>query len=170
MREPYIDFGLFRDVYISPVEYIDKSHGSRFLISVNDERIVEGMQIKFSGFDMDESHMRSGKQEFYVNLRIACKGNEYEVKPGVIVRGENDRESIAALIPCVNRNISILDFDLENRAILLNIEPDTSKPVPPESVFVDISFKRLVWFVWLGTVLIAAGGFFAINNAAKRKA
>lgn len=50
----------------------------------------------------------------------------------------------------------MFDFDVRDGIVVLHIDANENA-VPPDSVIVDISFKRLIWLVWLGTVIIVAG-------------
>jgi len=61
------------------------------------------------------------------------------------------------MIPGTNRTVVLLDFDVRDGIVVLHIDANENAVLPPDSVIVDISFKRLIWLVWLGTVIIVAG-------------
>ena len=53
-------------------------------------------------------------------------------------------------------------IDAESKKVLIHVSPGKEMLIPPDSVMVDVSFKRFIWAVWLGTVFISAGGIAAI--------
>ena len=55
-------------------------------------------------------------------------------------------------------------IDVRAQEILLYVEPGKDYSIPPDSLIVDVSFKRLIWFVWMGTLFIAFGGIFALKR------
>jgi len=164
MREPYIDYGFLNDIYISPIEYKNKSETEgNFVISKGEEKIINNVKIKFIAFEIDKEQMRSGHPKVFANLIVRVNNRDYKVNPGMAFNG-NNRTPINAIIPGIKKKISHLDMDFHNKEILLNMEPDKNISAPPATVLVDVSFKRMVWLVWLGTILIAAGGIVAIRK------
>jgi cytochrome c-type biogenesis protein CcmF len=165
VKEPYIDYGLFKDIYIAPVDYKTGNENSGdILISKGEEKSVNAIKIKFIGFDMDKLQMTAEHAAIYVKLSVNSNGNVYFLTPGILIKGRDNRVRIDAQIPHINRKISLLDFDITNKKILLHIEPGKEATVPPDSVIVDISFKRFVWLVWLGMILMSIGGILAVKK------
>ena len=168
-REPYISYGFFHDVYISPVEYRSGLMDlSRVDLSKNEEGEIQGMKVLFKGFEIDRAHMASVEPRLYANVDITLNGTTYAVKPGIVFSGEG-RKNLDAKIPATGRRVSMASFDVDNGRIALFVEPLKSAQVPPDTVLVEVSFKRLIWFVWLGTLLVTAGGFAAFRLRRGRK-
>ncbi|MBN2040564.1 MAG: cytochrome c biogenesis protein CcsA [Spirochaetes bacterium] len=165
MREPYIDYGFFTDIYISPIEYKDSSEAAgNLIISKGEEKAINNLRIKFIDFEIDKTQMKSGNPKLFVNLLINVKGRNYKVSPGVKIKG-NERETLDVTVPVIKRKISLSDFDIQNKKILLYLEPDKNVPAPSPAALMDISYKRMVWLVWLGTIMIALGGAVSIRKA-----
>ncbi len=156
-REPYIDYNLHYDVYISPVEYM---HGrdklTQVMLKKGEVRSFNDLTIRFDGFDVDRVAMMQGNAKIYALCTVKYQGKEYSVRPGVVFDG-NKRTGLSTVLPGTTRTISLLDFDIQEKIIVLHIDAPTHAIVPPDSVIVDISFKRLIWLVWLGTIVIAIG-------------
>ncbi|MBN2402261.1 MAG: cytochrome c biogenesis protein CcsA [Spirochaetes bacterium] len=86
IREPYVDYGFFKDIYISPVEYKGSPGG--------------------------------------IEKKTGADGKLKKLGVNTIVH--------------------------------------------PDAVIVEVSFKRFVWLVWLGTILISFGGIFAVKNSLRK--
>ncbi|MCX8123957.1 MAG: cytochrome c biogenesis protein CcsA [Spirochaetes bacterium] len=156
-REPYIDYSIGYDVYISPVEYI-RGHDKLTQVMVSKGAVQQfvDLTIRFDGFDIDRAAMMQGNAKVYAECMVVYKGTRYTVKPGVQF-ANNNKQSIPAIIPGTDRTVTLMDFDIHEKIIVLHIDPPRNATVPADSVIVDISFKRLVWLVWLGTLLIGVG-------------
>lgn len=166
-REPYVSRGFFRDIYISPIEYKSGAENTgRIVLVKGGTKTVDGIKIDFNGFEIDRGSMSSGNAVLYAKLDVTMKGAAHSVMPGIRVMSSNEREQIDAVIPGSGRKISLLDFNLEDKEILLNIEPGKNS-TPPDTVIVEVSFKRLIWLVWLGTAFISLGGCLAYIKARK---
>ncbi len=156
-REPYIDYNLHYDVYISPVEYISgKDRLTQIMLKKGEVRSFNDVTVRFDGFDVDRMTMMQGNATIYALCTVKYQGREYALRPGVMFDG-NRRNSVPTVLPGTTRAISLLDFDIQEKIIVLHIDAPAGATVPPDSAIVDISFKRLIWLVWLGTVVIAIG-------------
>ncbi len=168
-REPYIRYGFFSDVYIAPIEYLSgMDHASRILLSKGIIKINNEMELEFTGFNTDGMDMMKGNGVISTDIRLSIKDKEYRVSPGILIRSGKAVKNIDATIPGTKRIVSLLSLDVAAQEILLYIEPSKGGAIPPGSVIVEISFKRLIWFVWLGTIFISVGVFMAIRGRIQR--
>jgi cytochrome c-type biogenesis protein CcmF len=156
-REPYIDYNLHYDVYISPVEYMyGRDKLTQVMLKKGEVRSFNDLTIRFDGFDVDRVAMMQGNAKIYALCTVKYQGREYNVRPGVVFDG-NKRTGIHTVLPGTTRTISLLDFDIQEKIIVLHVDAPANATVLPDSVIVDISFKRLIWLVWLGTIVIVIG-------------
>ncbi|MEW6525157.1 MAG: cytochrome c biogenesis protein CcsA [Spirochaetota bacterium] len=156
-REPYIDYNLLYDVYISPVEYrLGKDTLTQIMLKKGEVRSFNDVTLRFDGFDIDRMAMMQGNPKIYALCTVKYQGKEYTVRPGVLFDGDR-RTSQNTVLPGTTRTISLMDFDIHEKLIVLYMDAPAQAVVPPDMVIVDISFKRLIWLVWLGTVVIAFG-------------
>lgn len=156
-REPYIDYNLHYDVYVSPVEYIrGQNKMTQIMVKKGEPGTLNDVTVTFQGFDIDHDAMMKGNATVYARLAVDYKGKRYIVRPSATFE-ENIRKNNKAFIPTTQRAITMLDFDVRESIIFLQIDAPAHAPVPADSVIVDVSFKRLIWLVWLGTVVLAIG-------------
>lgn len=156
-REPYIDYNLHYDVYISPVEYrLGKDTLTQIMLKKGEVRSFNDVTVRFDGFDIDRMAMMQGNPKIYALCTVKYQGKEYTVRPGVLFDGDR-RTNVNTMLPGTTRTISLMDFDIHEKLIVLYMDAPANTTVPPDFVIVDISFKRLIWLVWLGTVVIALG-------------
>lgn len=156
-REPYIDYNLHYDVYISPVEYIyGKDKLTKIMLKKGEVRSFNDVTIRFDGFDIDRMAMMQGNAKIFALFTVKYMGREFNVRPGVLFDGDR-RTNLDTVLPGTTRTISLLDFDVHEKIVVLHMDAPAGAAIPPDSVIADISFKRLIWLVWLGTVVIGIG-------------
>ena len=165
-REPYISYGLSHDVYISPVEYrsgIDSL--TRFVLEKGSAAETPGALITFEGFDVDREHMRSGGEMKLFARLLARRGPaSASISPGLVMGEAGHRKEISARIPFTGQEVRLLDFNVSDRTVYIFVEAPKGAATPPDSAIVEVSFKRLIWLVWLGTIFIASGGAVAMRR------
>jgi len=151
-REPYIISGLSGDIYIVPDNYHSGLEQTAYATLKAGETIQMGsLQVKFIGFNT--KHMTSSEPLIIADLLI----NKKKVSAGLkYIRG--NKIELIEKIPGTKRHVSLIDIDASRRLIRIYISPDKNTVFLPDSLHVDVSFKRLIWLVWLGTLLISAGG------------
>ena len=155
-REPYISCGLMEDLYITPQQYIPG------LESVTTSMVRKGQKISLGGLDIlfedfMTRHMTSSEPEIYAVLRV----NGRKVMPGMKI-SSGESSPIKAVIPGTGRWVSLLEVDAGKKIIVVHVSPSKGMKIPPDRVILDVSHKRLIWLVWLGTILISAGAFIAL--------
>ncbi len=162
-KEPYILSGFLNDIYIAPENYESGSESvTNLVLEKGEERVFNGLKVSFTGFRTE--HMTSGEPSTYADIRV----NGIPLSPGVSFSRGNMR-SRDQTIPGTDRSVSLRDIDATAKKILLHITPGKTIPVPADSVIITVSRKRLIWLVWLGTILIAGGGAYAFGTTVQRK-
>jgi len=155
-REPYIIKGITGDIYITPQEYNFASiNFSSVLLHENDEKNISGHKVKFFGFI--SNHM--GSEGMRINTNLLIDGKKYF--PGIKFNSQGETEKIDQKIAGTDKTISIESLDATHRSVRIFITPEKDAIIPPDYAILEISHKKLIWVVWLGTILIAAG--FAIS-------
>ena len=158
-REPYIRYGFFEDIYIIPEKY---ERGQRsndrpesVVIAKGEQKVVGGLRVKFLNFDTRK--MAAAEPVIYANLLI----NGKRVSPGKKINRQEGNNTIDVVIPGTKRSVSLVRINPSRQMIDLFISPDTNAVAAskPASLIINVSQKRLIWIVWLGTILITIGGF-----------
>ncbi|MBN1533666.1 MAG: cytochrome c biogenesis protein CcsA [Spirochaetes bacterium] len=158
-REPQILGGIIDDIYIYPDDYrsgLEMATVGR--VEKGKEALVGGVRIFFAGFDT--AHMTSEAPTIRANLIV----NGRRLSPALYLKRTSKSHSPVP-IPGTERAVSLLDIDVSSRSIWVHISPDATVTIPPDSVIVNVTKKRLIWLVWLGTVLIACGGLMAFARS-----
>ncbi len=163
-REPFILKGPAGDIYITPQQYVfAESHFSSAIINKGEEQTISGLKVKFIDFDV--SQMGSGDMTIYANILV--NGKKY--KPGM-------KHSMGHHLPIENkiadtdRIITLEGIDAGNKKIKIHITPEKGANIPPDYAIIDVSFKRLIWLVWLGTLLVTGGFIIAMLKENRHKA
>lgn len=160
-REPYIKMGFFGDIYIIPEQYREGMAAVAMAKIKKGKEVTMGdLKVFFTGFR--SKGMMSGEPVVYADLKI----NGRTVSPGVRFH-EGHRDPIEVKVPGTKRRVVMRGFDVRNKIIELYVEPGKKTPVPPDSILVNVSVKRMIWLVWLGTLLIAVGGIVAMVRVRK---
>jgi hypothetical protein len=72
-------------------------------------------------------------------------------------------------IPGTDRSLSLKEIDATSKKIFLIITPGKNTKIPPDTVILSLTKKRLIWLVWTGAILISLGGCFAFARALRIK-
>ena len=162
-REPYIQSGFGGDIYIYPDDYQSGlSKASIGLAEKNKESVIGGIRVVFKEFHT--KNMTSEKPSISALMTV----NGHHVEPAMHF-SKSEKTGNKVLIPGTQRTLSLIDIDVNNKAVWIHISPDETTVIPPDSVIVNVSQKRYIWLVWAGTLLIALGGWFALTNSATKK-
>ncbi len=155
-REPYIKYGFFYDIYIIPEKYEPgTSDGDSAIIAKGQIKEIGGLKVKFLNFNTKE--MTAKDPVIYANLLI----NGKRVSPGKKINRMSS-SNIDRKIPGTDRSVSLLRINPSKGMIDIYISADEKTAPVPDSALIHVTKKRLIWIVWLGTVLITIGGFAAI--------
>ncbi len=162
-KEPYIMAGLFHDMYIAPENFESGGEAlTTLVIRKGEEKEVGGIRVRFIGFRTE--HMTSGEPTTYADLSV----NGYRLSPGMkFTRG--DVLFLDSPIPGTDRSVSLQNIDATSKKILLHVTPGKMLAIPPDSVFITVTNKRLIWLVWLGTFMVAAGGCYAFFRSVRSR-
>jgi len=165
-KEPAILYGFLYDAYITPVEFRSGAEsGSHVQLGKGVEAEVEGMKFVFEGFERNEQMMRAEHPMVQARIRVTHNGTAQLLAPSLVIHGDS-RSPVETRIASTGQALTLEDFDIQGQRVLLHLERRKGAPVQPDSVLVDVSMKRLIWLVWLGTVLITAGCFLAARKRA----
>ena len=107
--------------------------------------------------------MTSASPQIIADLDI----NGKQVSPALKMI-EGSRVSIDKRVPGTDRSVSITDIDVGERKVMLSFTLGKDVTIPPDRAIAEISLKRLIWLVWLGTLIISAGCIAAIVRIVRK--
>jgi len=162
-KEPYLVTGLSGDIYITPQFYNFSSitYGTDVLYE-GEEKEICGMKVLFEGFDT----RNMGMKEMAIYAEVAVNGVKY--RPG-LKHANGETINLNAKLKNSGRTLSIAGIDVKSHAVMINISRSPGDVIPPDYAIFDVSFKRLIWLVWLGTLLITAGIILSLVRLNKKR-
>ena len=163
-REPCIVYGFGGDIYISPIEFTSGIERlTRVELTKGEEASLQDFSVRFEGFDIDRERMLAGEVTLFAKLHMT-RGGPQRWWP----RREIQRRQPAAAYrraPPVGKTQGVAArFQRERGRVLVHVDTAPGAAVPTDTALVEVSFKRLIWLVWIGTVFIAAGGVLAMRR------
>jgi hypothetical protein len=162
-REPYIMYGLFGDTYIIPENFQSGIESiSSVTLHKGESQKLGDLNVTFIEFKI--KNMTSGNPS--VIAVVDFNGRRVEIEKRMSGEGEG-AQMFDTIIPGTGRTVSLLSVDAQEKMIVLYVSPGKNTKIPPDGVLVNVSFKRLIWLVWLGTILISAGAVIAFSGRRK---
>lgn len=170
---PHIEQGLISDLYISPVDYLPgkNRHGSGDHIVLQKDNGVDfhDYRLKFAGFDVSGMRGRKGARGMTVgaDIEVSYKGAESVTLKPIMIVGKKENPSSRVKLPGPeNAYLTLKTIDAGTKTIGLVYEgpaADGKEPIEkPPALIVEVSTKPGMTTLWLGTLLILAGGVIAI--------
>jgi cytochrome c-type biogenesis protein CcmF len=161
MKKPYINKGLFYDIYMSPqdIQPIPENHG--LILHKGESARVGDFGIKFLKFDMS-SHAASSGMSVGAELEVEYNGAIDTVTPRMV----SNPDAVDGGSPMVPSPVKLFagqnyDIRLEHvkagmGAVALSI-PGLVEMGPQDRLILDVSIKPGINLLWLGTILISLG-------------
>ena len=176
MREPDIVEGIFRDLYISPLETREShNHDSEneFTLTRGQSTELSGYKITFTDFNMGSNdsggHMRVG-----ADLEVEFDNQVYNITPAIIM-GAQGREMAPAKLPVISdiENagqpvilLASLNADSKQvNLIMRGLGHNTDETV--SQLIVEFSLKPFMGILWFGTILLTLGTIIAFVKRVK---
>lgn len=178
MQEPDIIEGIKKDIYISPLGYVDGSNPEdstqiQVEVTKGNSFKFKDAEITFNKFtvsDKENKAMLEGKPfKMGVDLSVKYNGKILKVNPGLFFK-KDTKESIEALIKEANIKIILENMDASGVINLLVSDINAeNKPIkkPKEMLTIEASIKQNINLVWLGVFFITVGFFIAIIRRRK---
>ncbi|TAL32753.1 MAG: hypothetical protein EPN93_15720 [Spirochaetes bacterium] len=165
VKEPAIRYGFVHDLYVAPIEFRSgPDEGAHVQLAMNAPAEHAGMTMTLEKFDRNRELMITGRGRILARIRVERNGAAELIAPGIGISG-GEKEAIIAVLGSTGQRVFLEEVNASTQRAVIFIEPVAGAPVPPDSALVEVSKKRMIWLVWLGTVLITAGCFFALRRA-----
>jgi cytochrome c-type biogenesis protein CcmF len=158
VRTPFIRKYLFSDFYISPeqISTARPDSSQTLLLSRGEEKALGSYRISFVDFDLTSHDTPQGRGVGAI-LEVAGEGFNTEVTASVVYDTEGRRTPQPAELP--DGSLLYLEQVRANSAqVLLSLGSGE------EILFLEVSRKPFINFVWLGVVLISFGMFLAVRR------
>jgi cytochrome c-type biogenesis protein CcmF len=164
MATPSIKSELFRDVYVSPVEYLPANDPNLADLTVEGTREVGPYKLTFLGFDAAEL-LGGSAGDIGAKLRVTYQGQETVLTPKLrVVANETDPAKAFQEMPVAlpgGQTASLLTFDPMQRRVIIRVN-GLNLPIDPAKAVVTVSIKPGIILVWTGIVIGVLGGLIAL--------
>ena len=157
-REPGIYRGLLADLYIAPVMKRESAGGKEFVMHKGDQTVQEGIQFKFIRVGMNSGKANNEDVRIQALLEVIIDGKTTEISPEMAFR--NGRAIVMPLTVFEHYEVVLNGVNPGEGAISLAVRNMAIKSMS-EHIDVEVSHKPLINLIWLGTVLITLGTFWA---------
>ena len=173
MREPYVKAGIFRDIYISPLQRMEsgsKAKGTELVLGKGETKKLSDYDIRFDKFEMS-SHEETKAFRIAALLKITYDGKSFDAAPAVAMAGK-DARYFPAVIPAKETakgqelTINLAGIDADKKQIKLvfsGLDKKEQQQKQPQ-ILVEVSKKPFMSLLWMGTVLLTLGTFLAIKR------
>lgn len=171
--EPHIARGLLGDLYLAPAQYLPPSEavaGSGTILSLGkgESQEIGGITFTFEDYDMG-GHDNSGMMDGTIGASVLVEwdGGSEQVIPRWSVGGE--QPPAIALPEGVDGLLRLQGIDADRGRVTL-VYMGGDEPVDGRAIggllTVELSEKPLMSILWLGVLLVLAGGTIAITRRA----
>ncbi len=150
-REPYIYSCIAGDYYVIPESYnFSELSYSTGIIQEGHTHSISDYRVKFLKFIIHKMNANS----MSLSALLEINGKKYSPSVSFDAAGRKDMDVKMA---GTGQTVSLKSIDAKSRAVEIYISPKKNITLPPDSAVFTVSFKPLIWMVWLGTLLITAG-------------
>jgi cytochrome c-type biogenesis protein CcmF len=157
-RTPAIKRYLWRDLYVSPSEYLPANDPSTAMLTPNQQTQIGPYRLRFDGFDVQDHLATESAAEVAATVTITTTNGVRVVNPGI-------RLEVGRLIPLP------VDLGEGKRLVLDNFVPGTQQvllrvdglnlPIQPARAVIEVSTKPAIALVWVGALMMALGSALA---------
>ena len=171
MREPWVDEGLLKDLYISPLQVIDDGQAAgqnELVIAKGEAKNYAGYNIVFSAFDLEE-HQERGEFRVAAVLKFEKDGHSFERAPALLLKGRETVNQPAGL-PGTGADdkegarVILAGINAGQKNIKLAFEGLGTVEKAPQRVAMEISTKPMMSILWLGTIVLTLGSIMAMRR------
>ncbi|RMD89065.1 MAG: hypothetical protein D6813_11215 [Calditrichaeota bacterium] len=169
IREPYIEAGIFNDIYFSPIDIPRKrkSIPESLTLKKGEKRKVGDFEVRFVDYDMS-LHSTNGSIKIGAKLEIMRGSDKVMVTPALLV-DQNHRKTEPAIIPFtpLKGKVFLQAINADQKSIVLafnGLEDSDGFINSEQQIIVQVSKKPFISFVWMGTFLLTLGTVIALKK------
>lgn len=182
MREPHVDWGILKDVYISPLErrandsQVSADHNHTIVLTKGETKIVDGYAITFHSFHMSSHADGSSAITIGAELEIEKDGAKTRLTPHLVMAGQkrsseplsidfNDRSDLK------HPSVALMAINADEKAVQLMFsgfgEDGDPQMASPEILIAELSIKPFMNILWAGSIILLIGTFISLHKRIK---
>lgn len=158
-RTPAIKRYLWRDLYISPSEYLPAKDPATAMLVPNQQTQIGPYTLRFDGFDVNDILATEAAAEVGATVTLTTTSGTRVVQPGM-------RLEVGKLIPLPvelggGKRLVLENFVPGTQQVLLRID-GLNLPIQPARAVIEVSTKPAIAFVWVGALFMTLGCGLAV--------
>ncbi|KAB8142516.1 cytochrome C biogenesis protein [Chloroflexia bacterium SDU3-3] len=164
MATPAVRSELFRDLYISPVEWQPARDQNKAIMGKGETKSIGPYKITFVDFDAQMAHVDT-EAKVAAQIKVEYQGQTIDASPAItLTPGEVDMSKAIQMKP--------VDLPGGHPIVLENVDPNQMQaifridglnlPTDPQTAVVTVSLKPGIVLVWAGVLVGVAGGLLAM--------
>ena len=158
-RTPAIKRSLWRDLYISPSEYLPAGDPNTAVLTPNQQTQIGPYTLRFDGLDVADHMQTESAAEVWATVTITQSDTVRVVQPRM-------RLEVRRLIPLPvslgdGKRLVLDNFVPGTQQVLLRVE-GLNLPLQPARAVLEVSTKPAIALVWLGALLVVLGCGLAV--------
>lgn len=159
MASPDIDYQLFGDIYIAPIQYMpaNQTNSQQFIFGVGKEQRYGDLTLKFLGFEVN-NHMEGNALLVGARFELQYTKDGYPQKEIIMPKvemtaGKMKKESV----PFGNYRFEIASLNANTKEVALIVHDQSNRSLSRDILSLEISRKPFISFMWLGTFVLVLG-------------
>lgn len=164
MRHPVIWSHLWGDVYIAPESFSDNSLTST--LTRGEAGTLGTVNVTFEAFEVGSDHgagghgSMGGAMRAGARLKVEEGGETGEVTPALELTMDGTK---SVPVEWRGKTFELMELDVDHRAVTIRLDDPTQADKGP-MLSVQIASKPGIWLVWLGTLVLLAGGLLGLSR------
>lgn len=165
MKTPAIVSSLWRDLYITPVDYLPADDPARPVLGLHDVVEIGPYTVEFREFSGDPAALTDGvPAEVGAHLLVEYEGRAYSYTPLLRQTAAGTLARVPLVLPG-GQQLELVTVDPLRQMVWLAVD-GLDLPVRPAQAVLTVSSKPLVGWVWGGVLLMLGGGGLALIRRA----
>ncbi len=160
MRHPLLIHQPAGDIYLEP-EGLSSSATEEVRLGKGEERQVGQLRVRFEAFELDGHMGGGGGMSIGVRL-VVDDGHGPQTVVARYLAGSDATESPVTQVGEWRLKVARIVVGEQERAVVLAVEAPGAKGA--DRLVVQVTWKPLIWVVWLGTLVALSGGMVSLTD------
>jgi cytochrome c-type biogenesis protein CcmF len=162
VRTPAIKRSFWQDLYISPEEYRPADDPNTAILAPGQEATVGPYTLRFEKFVLDNHAMNANVDAMLIGATVIVKqeNSAYTFTPWLRLGPNRSRTSVPVALSG-GKDLLLENVDPSSELVRLRVTGLDLPVVPARAIF-TVSIKPAIALVWMGVLLIVAGGVLAV--------
>ncbi len=170
MRNPVVYHRVWGDVYVAPE---GMNEPGLVKVAQGETAQADGVSVTFEKFDVSGMHGEGeGHNEpIKVGARLKVEDGKTTATVTPMLRLDASGSKVPEAAKLGERTFELVQLDVDSHAVMIKVTRGPGKDVGQTGpqLLVQVTRKPGIWLVWLGTLILLAGGFAGLRDGKSRK-